>query len=243
MPAPVVQFNKTMTFEDRQKSLNTLRAWCQSLEAADAKAKVIVLQQLIEYANKTNNIAASRGFFSSGGHIKDSDWALFEAVFRHADLSELLFLKHVINQINSIKSDPEPDPIKDDLLPLAQKHMKILVTIAAHHIRSAAIAVGAFSLAMRFSVGLLVSAIGILYSERIEHWRIARSLDNALALKEAGGKVSRVGDGLDDVFAAASTALNKTYQSAATLFKNKELLASVVGETKETLKPLLENKK
>lgn len=242
MPVPIIKFTKTMTCDDRQKALNTLRGWFQSAEANEAPVKGMVLQQIMDYATKINALVVPSRFFSSGAHVKDSDWVLCDTIFGHADLAELLFLKYIINQINLNKQESELDPVWDKILSIAQKQMDTLIIPVAHKVRNAAIGVACFSLAMRFSAGLLVGAIGILCSEQLVRWRIARSLDNALALKETGGKVSRVEDGYDDAISGASKLLHKGYQAAAGLF-NKEILASIVGETKETLKPLLENKK
>jgi hypothetical protein len=207
MPVPVIHFTKQMTPDERLKSLNKMKDWCQSSEGELAQAKTIILKSIIAYAT-ANLVATSRFSFKHSDYADELDCQLCDKIFFHADLPEILFLQYVINQIN-------------------------LTTASSHPIRNDILAMGALALVTRFNMGIIVAGIAIICSEKLVNWRIEKSLENMLALKELHGIMPRVEDGYDNVINMTSRFASQGALNAMSFF-NKVILPAVMAEKKNT---------
>ncbi len=230
MPVPVVHFTKDMTPHERSQSLHNIWDWCQSAEASESKIKILVLKNVIEYAHKYLAVT-NRLSFMFVDKVNDLDCQVCNAIFRHVDLPEVLFLQYVINQLSLIQTDLHP--MKDGILPIVQQHKNTLMIPITDEIRSLGFSIAIFSLLMRFNVGLIISAVIVLCSEQLANWRITRSMENKIALKETGDKVSPVEDGYDNVFKNIS----KGYHAVTALFH--VVISRGQAEKKEIPKPSL----
>jgi hypothetical protein len=235
MPVPVIRFTKSMTPAERLQSLNKMRDWCQSPEANESKTTTTVLIHIINYAAK-HLAVTSRLQFMSVDQANDLDCQVCEGIFYHADLPELLFLQHVINQINKIPDDSHP--MKDEILPIVKQNKNTLMIPIIQETRVACGGAVILSLWSRFGWCLIASLLAILCSEQITNLRVAQSLKNRIALKETGGKQARIEDGYDGVVSSISNFTKKSYATASTLF-NTVVLPAIQAEKKDMPRPSL----
>ncbi len=233
MPIPAIRFTKKMTPEERLQSLNKMWDWCQSPETSESKAKVAILQHIMEYASKKLAVT-SRLSFMSTDQASEEDCQLCDTIFRQADLPELLFLQHVIDQLSLIKLDSHP--LKEGILPIVQQHKETLMIPGAYEIRNIGLAAFSFAFIMQFEIGLLLSAMIILFSNQFENMRISRELNCTLVLKEKGGKTPPVEDGYDNAIRRLSDLSSKGYSAASTLF-SKIALPAIQAIKKDTPRP------
>lgn len=233
MPIPAIRFTKKMTPDERLQSLNKMWDWCQSPETSESKAKVAVLTHIMEYAGEKLAVT-SRFPFMSTDQASEEDCQLCDTLFRHADLPELLFLQYVINQLSLIKVDSHP--LKEKILPIVQQHKDTLIVPGAYEIRNIGLAAFSFSFFMRFEIGLLLSAMIILFNNQFENMRISRELNRTLVLKEVGGKTPPVEDGYDNAIKRLSDLSSKGYSAVYTLFSSIALPA-IQAIKKDTPKP------
>lgn len=235
MPVPVIRFTKSMAPVERLQSLNKMRDWCQSHEGAESKTTATVLLHIINYATK-NLAVTSRLSFMSVDQANDLDCQVCDGIFYHADLPELLFLQHVINQINQIKDDAHP--LKDEILPIVKQNKNTLMIPVIQETRVACGGVVILALWSQFGWCVIASLLAILCSEQITNLRIAQSLKNRIALKEAGGKTAHIEDGYDGVVGGISNFTKKSYGTAITFF-NTVVLPAIQSDKKDMPKPLL----
>lgn len=233
MPVPAIRFTKIMTPDERSQSLNKMWDWCLSGETSESKAKVAVLQHIMEYAGE-KLVVKSRFLFMPADQASEEDCQLCDTIFRHADLPELLFLQYVINQLSLIQSNPHP--LKEKILPIVQQYKDTLTIPGAYEIRNIGFAAFSFSFIMRFQMGLLLSAMMILFSKQFENMRISRELARALVLKQTGGKTPPVEDGYDKAIGRLSDLSSKGYSSVYTLFSSV-VAPAIQAIKKDTPKP------
>lgn len=185
-----IQFNIKMSAEDRKNTINEMRKWMEESKASHSKKTI--LNFVLQYAEEKliDNPADKR---------KDR-LKICESIFKQADLDDLFFLQHVINELCKIKS--KDSPLKKELLPEAQKHKKAYVRPLSHQIWGGAFIVFCVSMYVDKRIAAAAVLMAVL-SEWIVEARIRLQLAEIFAKQINKGVVPVIGDGWDPVFEQA----------------------------------------
>ena len=150
--------------------------------------------------------------------MDEGDFALCQVILQHADLSDLLFFQHVINQE---KISKDANPLFQDFILLATDAKKTMHIPLVYQTRTAAGALGILSLFTQSKLGILAAVLTFVFADEIQNWRISHSLENKLALKKIGGEMPVVEDGFDNIQKGVTHVAKEGFNSAVNFFKNQ----------------------
>lgn len=251
MPFSKIDFTKEMNRPLQRASLAIILDWCDHNESS-RREKINVIRQVALFAK--NNLINTRLVPSSWLHNQRDEiyYEVCETILKNVDLPDLLFLKHVINQINRLKNNETPlrdkalpdvqknlDTLKDTVLPIVMELKSRMVKLEANKVSTIGIAFGCyFAIRLQFKAAAAVLASGVLLSETIVDYRIDKALENKLALKAADYIEPRMEDGYDNAIAKASSAAYATFQTASTFFNAASTMA-LPDKKMELKKPAL----
>lgn len=209
----LISFNKDMTPEDRQRTLNSLKKWMDDQQVSHIKRHV--LQQVITYAEQ-NLIYLS--FFLDKDRIR-----LCKDIFSQADLPDILFVQYVLRSLDGIRNSNSD--LRNLTRPIASQYKNALLTHSVEQFQNIGIGAALLAVLTREKSLLIISAILILGSGLIAEARLDRQLDHALNEQLLHGIAPRIGDGWDDLLiegsALSGRALRGTARGAIEFFKRK----------------------
>lgn len=228
MPIPQVTFSKDGSAVGRGAALEKIENWSNTSEVSTMKRKV--LKGVLDYA-KTNlvnipYVTLNREQYSS------RHYEVCDAIFRHADLPDILFMQHILNEVSKYKI--LNNELRDVLLPIVLSNKNILMIPRIHKTRKACACLALFGLVTRFRPCILFGGVGIVFSEQLEEWRVSKSLENKLALKETHGVVARVEDGYDDISEVMIKVSKTGYGFISNLFYKLPLAALLSDDKKSS---------
>lgn len=220
MPVPQVVFNENTSPENRILALRKLEEWADSPEVSPVKAAV--LKAIIAFAKKNLIPAGLFDYAKRNLGLKTNThpehMSMCHAIFKNADLPDLLFMQYVIDQIN-INPEGNHDDLNNSIKPLALKYKKSLMIRLVHQLRQASMGIVLTGFIVRQNVLMILGAVGFLLSGEIAEWRLAKSLENELALKATDGATAQVGDGFDEGLDVLATVANRGLGYARRLFQ------------------------
>lgn len=190
MPLPQVVFNKDISAEARTQALSRLERWADS-EGVTAVKKQVMLT-VIKYAKKNLvNLGILNLNFTDLNRF-----SICNAIFTHADLPDLLFLQHVINQMMTIKD--ETSDLKKAVLPMALNYKRPLMLPLVRQMEKASLGFAILALFLREPLLIVVAVAGVFASGLTAEARVERVLNDRLAQPLNQGPAPRLNDGFDD---------------------------------------------
>jgi hypothetical protein len=117
------------------------------------------------------------------------------AIFSHAELSDLLFLQYVINQVKAIKE--ETSELKKAVLPMALNYKRPLMLPLVRQMERATLGFAILALVLREPLGILMALAGFFTSHFTAELRVERILNDRLA-GPSHQEAPRLEDGFDE---------------------------------------------
>ena len=213
---PDVIFKKEMSNKDRADVLQGMEEWIKETKMGEMKRGI--LSATIGFAKK-NLVSSALGYFTS--QTNTDDFALCETILHHADLSDVLFMQHVINQTKVFQLANES--FRNNIQNAAQDARKIMQIPLVFQGRGFVGTLGLFSLIMQTKIGIVLSGLTFLFADEVVNLWVNHTLEDRLAKKKLGGVMPKVGNNLDNLQQGVVHFAKNGYTYAADFFSNRVL--------------------
>lgn len=171
MALPTVIFNAKTSAAARSEAIKQLRHWVDSSDVSAVKRQT--MHVILNYAAKN--------LVQPFSHIEPSYFSICNAIFKHANLPDLLFLQYVSNQMATIQD--ETSDLKRAVLPVVQCYKRPLALPLVKQMEQATLGFNLAALLISGTDLILLAAARFFTSAMTAESKIEWFLNNWLTLK------------------------------------------------------------